>query len=68
MTEPGDESKEATRQRRRVIFVILCKNGNPHSAINPRTTLEDAEKVAKWLDSDGGTDCGPHEAASYGAL
>lgn len=49
---------------RRTLYVILCKNGDPHIGYVPFLKCADAEGSAKTLN-DWGHICGPHRVGGY---
>ena len=70
MPEPDDYSQLGHMKARKVIFVVVCKDGDPHMAISPRLDYTDAKKVSDWLDGPDheAVSCGPHRTIGYGAL
>lgn len=46
---------------KKVVYLVLCKDGTPHPGVEPKPTYEDAQKVAV----DDLQECGPHRVQAY---
>ena len=53
--------------RKAVVFLILCKSGDPHRHEQTHASYTGAKAVARRID-ELHPDCGPHQAAAYGPL
>lgn len=66
MSKPAYKEVEGVR-RKAVVFLVLCKNGDPHRGVGTYPDHCGAQGVATQIDS-GKPVCGPHQAAAYGPL